>query len=254
MEAAAYEYFARIDELGGMVEAIKHGFPQREIADAAFRYQREVDSRQRIVVGVNALPARGRDGDRDPPPRPGGGAQAGRAARGDPGGPRLRRRRGRARRASPRRRRGREPDRAAHRRGTGARDRGRDGRRAPGGLRDLYRAPAILIASASASGRREVLIASAIADVAVCAPERRTLRTSSVARRRRRRASSAAFRLDRRGDRGGHRGGRRAASRSRSARSGTLCVIDVMMPKLDGYEVTERLRADDELAEMPISC
>ena len=53
MEAAAYEYFARIDELGGMVEAVKRGFPQREIADAAFRYQQEVDSKQRIVVGVN---------------------------------------------------------------------------------------------------------------------------------------------------------------------------------------------------------
>ena len=37
-----------------MVEAIKQGFPQREIADAAFAYQREVDSKQRIVVGVNA--------------------------------------------------------------------------------------------------------------------------------------------------------------------------------------------------------
>src|SRR5436189_1031280 len=53
MERAAYEYFARIDELGGMVEAIKRGFPQREIADASFRYQQEVDSRKRIVVGVN---------------------------------------------------------------------------------------------------------------------------------------------------------------------------------------------------------
>ena len=53
IEAAAYEYFDRIDELGGMVEAIKTGFPQREIADAAFRYQREVDHKQRIVVGVN---------------------------------------------------------------------------------------------------------------------------------------------------------------------------------------------------------
>src|SRR5688572_27311839 len=53
MEAAAYEYFARIDELGGMVEAIKQNFPQREIADASFRYQQEVDSKQRIVVGVN---------------------------------------------------------------------------------------------------------------------------------------------------------------------------------------------------------
>jgi methylmalonyl-CoA mutase N-terminal domain/subunit len=53
MERAAYEYFARIDELGGMVEAIKRGFPQREIADASFRYQQEVDSGKRTVVGVN---------------------------------------------------------------------------------------------------------------------------------------------------------------------------------------------------------
>jgi len=53
IEAAAYDYFHRIDELGGMVEAIKTGFPQREIADAAFTYQREVDERKRIVVGVN---------------------------------------------------------------------------------------------------------------------------------------------------------------------------------------------------------
>ena len=53
MERAAYEYFARIDELGGMVEAIKQNFPQREIADASFRYQQEVDQRRRIVVGVN---------------------------------------------------------------------------------------------------------------------------------------------------------------------------------------------------------
>src|SRR5215203_1574697 len=53
MERAAYEYFARIDELGGMVEAIKQNFPQREIADASSRYQQEVDQRNRIVVGVN---------------------------------------------------------------------------------------------------------------------------------------------------------------------------------------------------------
>ncbi len=53
MERAAYEYFARIDELGGMVEAIKQNFPQREIADASFRYQQEVDQKRRIVVGVN---------------------------------------------------------------------------------------------------------------------------------------------------------------------------------------------------------
>src|SRR5207247_675621 len=54
MERQAYEYFDKIDELGGMVEAIKGNFPQREIADAAFRYQHEVDTGQRLVVGVNA--------------------------------------------------------------------------------------------------------------------------------------------------------------------------------------------------------
>jgi len=53
MEQAAYDYFAKIDELGGMVEAVKANYPQREIADASFTYQREVDSRRRIVVGVN---------------------------------------------------------------------------------------------------------------------------------------------------------------------------------------------------------
>ncbi len=53
MEQAAYEYFRKIDELGGMVAAIEQNYPQREIADASFRYQQEVDSGQRIVVGVN---------------------------------------------------------------------------------------------------------------------------------------------------------------------------------------------------------
>ncbi len=53
MEARAYEYFAKIDELGGMVEAVKAGFPQREIADAAYELQTEIDSGRRIVVGVN---------------------------------------------------------------------------------------------------------------------------------------------------------------------------------------------------------
>src|SRR6476661_441242 len=53
MEARAYEYFAKIDELGGMVEAVKRNFFQREIAEASFRYQSEVNQRRRIVVGVN---------------------------------------------------------------------------------------------------------------------------------------------------------------------------------------------------------
>jgi methylmalonyl-CoA mutase N-terminal domain/subunit len=55
MEAAAYDYFRRIDELGGIVAAIEEGFPQREIADAAYRYQQEVDAGERLVVGVNAF-------------------------------------------------------------------------------------------------------------------------------------------------------------------------------------------------------
>ncbi len=53
MEQRCYEYFEKIDQLGGMVEAVKRGFPQREIADAAFRYQREVESGVRRLVGVN---------------------------------------------------------------------------------------------------------------------------------------------------------------------------------------------------------
>ena len=53
MEQAAYEEFRKIDELGGMVEAIKQSYPQREIADASFRLQEEIERRERIVVGVN---------------------------------------------------------------------------------------------------------------------------------------------------------------------------------------------------------
>ena len=54
MEQRAYEYFAKIDELGGMVEAVKLNYPQREIADASFELQREIDAAERIVVGVNS--------------------------------------------------------------------------------------------------------------------------------------------------------------------------------------------------------
>jgi methylmalonyl-CoA mutase N-terminal domain/subunit len=53
LEAEAYDYFRRIEELGGMVEAIKQNFPQREIADASFRYQSEIEAKQRVIVGVN---------------------------------------------------------------------------------------------------------------------------------------------------------------------------------------------------------
>src|SRR5579872_3817500 len=53
MEQGCFDYFRRIDEMGGMLSAIERGFPQREIADSAYRYQQEIDSRDRIVVGVN---------------------------------------------------------------------------------------------------------------------------------------------------------------------------------------------------------
>ncbi len=53
MEAAAREYFRKIDSLGGVVRAIERGFFQREIAQSAYRYQREIESKQRILVGVN---------------------------------------------------------------------------------------------------------------------------------------------------------------------------------------------------------
>jgi methylmalonyl-CoA mutase N-terminal domain/subunit len=53
MERGCFDYFRRIDELGGMVEAIEAGFPQREIMDAAYAYQRALDSGEKIVVGVN---------------------------------------------------------------------------------------------------------------------------------------------------------------------------------------------------------
>jgi methylmalonyl-CoA mutase, N-terminal domain len=53
LEAEAYDYFERIRELGGVVTAIKDNFFQREIAEASFRYQSEVESGQRVVVGVN---------------------------------------------------------------------------------------------------------------------------------------------------------------------------------------------------------
>ncbi len=53
LERQAYEYFERIEKLGGVVEAIKENFFQREIAEASFRYQAEVERGERVIVGVN---------------------------------------------------------------------------------------------------------------------------------------------------------------------------------------------------------
>jgi methylmalonyl-CoA mutase N-terminal domain/subunit len=59
LERQAYEYFERIEALGGVVAAIKENFFQAEIADAAFQYQREVESEQRVIVGVNRYQTEG---------------------------------------------------------------------------------------------------------------------------------------------------------------------------------------------------
>ena len=53
MEQQSEEYFERIDAMGGVIAGIEQGFFQKEIADAAYRYQREVESKDKIIVGVN---------------------------------------------------------------------------------------------------------------------------------------------------------------------------------------------------------
>ncbi len=55
MEDGAFDYFRRIDDYGGMVEAIEAGFPQREIMDAAFAYQRSFEEKEKLIVGVSAF-------------------------------------------------------------------------------------------------------------------------------------------------------------------------------------------------------
>jgi methylmalonyl-CoA mutase N-terminal domain/subunit len=53
LEADALEYIRRIDEMGGMVEAVEKGYPQREIAASAYRFQRQLEKREKVMVGVN---------------------------------------------------------------------------------------------------------------------------------------------------------------------------------------------------------
>src|SRR5688572_23751954 len=55
MEDEALAYFDTIDRMGGMVAAIEHGFPQKEIAESAYRFQQAVEQRDRVIVGVNAF-------------------------------------------------------------------------------------------------------------------------------------------------------------------------------------------------------
>ena len=79
LEAEAYEYFDRIRALGGVIPAIEENFFQREIADASFRYQAEVEAKQRVIVGVNRYQQRGGRGARAPADRPGAREEADRA-------------------------------------------------------------------------------------------------------------------------------------------------------------------------------
>src|SRR5687768_3020545 len=65
VEAAAWEYINKIDAMGGIVKAVEEGYPQREIARAAFEFQREVDSGRRSIVGVNKYTTPG-EGDHIP--------------------------------------------------------------------------------------------------------------------------------------------------------------------------------------------
>ena len=53
IEKRAEEHLARIDEMGGMVAAIEQAWPQREIAERAWEYQRAIETREKIIVGVN---------------------------------------------------------------------------------------------------------------------------------------------------------------------------------------------------------
>jgi methylmalonyl-CoA mutase N-terminal domain/subunit len=53
VEHSAWDYIERIDAMGGMVAAIERGYPQREIAEASYRYQMAVDKKEKIIVGVN---------------------------------------------------------------------------------------------------------------------------------------------------------------------------------------------------------
>jgi methylmalonyl-CoA mutase N-terminal domain/subunit len=53
MEKGAFEYFDKLDAMGGMVKAIELGYPQKEIAEASYQYQRAVEAKEKIIVGVN---------------------------------------------------------------------------------------------------------------------------------------------------------------------------------------------------------
>ena len=53
MEEEAYKYFEKIEKIGGVMEGIEKGFFQREIVDSAYKYQRDIENKRRIIVGLN---------------------------------------------------------------------------------------------------------------------------------------------------------------------------------------------------------
>jgi len=61
VEARAREYLERIDAMGGIVRAVEEGYPQKEIADSAYHYQRDVEAKDRIIVGVNGFQTEARE-------------------------------------------------------------------------------------------------------------------------------------------------------------------------------------------------
>ena len=99
MIEGAEAYFATIDKMGGMVEAIENGFPQREIAESSYRFQQAVERREKIIVGVNDYVAEDEPPHADSLHRRADGGNAAGAARTAAADARQRRRRPRARRA-----------------------------------------------------------------------------------------------------------------------------------------------------------
>jgi methylmalonyl-CoA mutase N-terminal domain/subunit len=67
MERRALEYLAKIDAMGGMLRAIENGFVQREIQNAAYEFQKSVDSREQVLVGVNAFQVKPEEAEQDAP-------------------------------------------------------------------------------------------------------------------------------------------------------------------------------------------
>jgi len=63
MEHGAFDYFGKLDAMGGMVKAIERGYPQKEIAEAAYHYQRAVEAKEKVIVGVNEFTV-----EEEPPP------------------------------------------------------------------------------------------------------------------------------------------------------------------------------------------